>query len=296
MTTPAEAGGRTPRRSAGSRRVPSEIFAVIGPVTLATGLLYYFGYVSARAYYAYFGIGLSALDFDPTSYLARSPVTLFKPITTILLLAFVLLLLHHAVVFTLKRAGTRAARIVAVTTVGLGLVSCVVGLVGLYGPPLGVLAPTALGAFAVLVEYGLWTATRCSALPAWLGQAAVAHVTGLRRAILVLVLVLSVFWAVSNLAEERGLAGARLTEQVLAAMPRAVVYSDKDLQLTGPGITVSAPIGADQAKHFRYAGLRPLLYAGGKWFLLPAGWRAGSGSTVLILQPDPIGTRVELAP
>ena len=54
--------------------------------------------------------------------------------------------------------------------------------------------------------------------------------------------------------------------------------------------------GQDTAYHFRYIGLRLLVYAQGRWFLLPAGWTATNGSTVIVLDDDPGHVRVDLAP
>ena len=83
----------------------------------------------------------------------------------------------------------------------------------------------------------------------------------------------------------------------LSLQPQAVVYSAKDLQLDdGPDVKTELIDGEDSAFAFRYSGLRPLLYANDRWFLLPVGWRQGLGATVIVLHDDPAHVRVDLAP
>ena len=72
--------------------------------------------------------------------------------------------------------------------------------------------------------------------------------------------------------------------------------SEKDLHLPGPQVGVTALDGTNSAYSFQYNGLRPLLYANHRWFLLPVGWTHGNGSTVIVLQDDPGHVRVDLAP
>jgi hypothetical protein len=107
---------------------------------------------------------------------------------------------------------------------------------------------------------------------------------------------IAVFWAVTDIAAERGTATARLVEPTLRIRPQAVVYSEKDLHLPGPEVGVVALSGADSAYAFRYNGQRPLLYANGRWFLLPVGWTHDNGATVIVLEDDPGHLRVDLAP
>jgi hypothetical protein len=77
---------------------------------------------------------------------------------------------------------------------------------------------------------------------------------------------------------------------------QAVVYSQNDLHLSGPYVGVAVLSGKNTAYHFRYNGLRPLVYANNRWFLLPVGWTHNNGLTVIVLQDDPDRVRVDLAP
>jgi hypothetical protein len=61
-------------------------------------------------------------------------------------------------------------------------------------------------------------------------------------------------------------------------------------------VGVTALSGKETAYRFRYNGLRPLLYARDRRFLLPVDWTHDNGSTVIVLQDDPSRVRVDLAP
>jgi hypothetical protein len=53
--------------------------------------------------------------------------------------------------------------------------------------------------------------------------------------------------------------------------------------------------GPDAAYRFRYTGLKLIVRAGGRWFLLPAGWTPGNRGAALLL-PDTDDLRVEFTP
>jgi hypothetical protein len=178
----------------------------------------------------------------------------------------------------------------------VGIVLGAVGAAGLYGEPLGLLSPISLAVSALLLEYALWTIDRYGAsFPARV-TASVRVSVGLRRGLLTALVLIAVFWAVTHLAQARGTMNARLAEMSLRRQSQAVVYSEKELHLPGPGVGVVVIEGEDGGYRFRYNGLRPLIYANGRWLLLPVGWKHDNDSTVIILQDDPGKVRVDLAP
>ncbi|WP_204325447.1 hypothetical protein, partial [Stenotrophomonas maltophilia] len=83
------------------------------PTTVLTALLYFYGYVSLKAYYSYFGISLSVLDLSTTDYLVRTPDTLFRPLAALVIVMVGAYVFHYVLVEVLKRAGPRRARWVA---------------------------------------------------------------------------------------------------------------------------------------------------------------------------------------
>jgi hypothetical protein len=276
-------------------RSASEVLAVVGPTSILTGILYYFGYVSAKAFYSYFGVGLSALDFSTTNYLVRSADTLFRPLATLLILMVVVFVAHHLLSEALNLGGPRWARGAAFSICVASAVLAGVGLLGLYTEPHGLWSPLSLAISALLLEYSVWTASQYADPPPRLGALIHAGVN-LRRGLIAALVLTAVFWAVTGIAQERGIATARVLELSLRLQPQAVVYSEKDLHLPGPEVGVTALDGGNSGYGFRYNGLRPLLYANDRWFLLPVGWRHDNGSTMIVLQDDPSRIRVDLAP
>lgn len=53
------------------------VAGVVAPTTVITGLCYYFGFVSARAYFAYFGVDTESFQYSTTDYVLRSVSVLY---------------------------------------------------------------------------------------------------------------------------------------------------------------------------------------------------------------------------
>jgi hypothetical protein len=273
----------------------SDIVTIIGPVGLLTGILYYFGYVSARAYFSYFGISLSALDLSADSYLLGDADTFFKPAAAVLVLAIVVFVAHHLVS---QLFGRLRPAWVAGLLIGLGAVTAALaafGLLGLFGRTGGLTSAVALAIAGLLAEYTVSIAARCPVTSARL-TTAVQRGKNLRRGLALSLVLVATFWAVENVAYQRGISEAELVEYSLPLQPQAVVYSDRDLDIPGLDVGKTVLRGADSAYRYRYNGLRPLLYAHDRWFLLPVSWTHDDGETVIVLQDDPGHMRVDLAP
>jgi hypothetical protein len=274
------------------------------PTGMLAGLLYYFGYVRGRAFYAYFGLHLSALDLSPATYVVGSADALFRPFATLAIALGLVFVAHHGIVLALAHGSSRSARAVALGLCVVGALLGVVGVLGLYGPPrvigeagatLAVWSPLALASAGLLFEYGIWTASHYAVPPPRIAAVLRTNVE-LRRGIVGALVLIAAFWGVTNAARARGEANARLYELSLPLQSQAVVYSRHDLHLPGPGVARTELDDADSAYRFRYNGLRPLLYAKDRWYLLPVGWTHANGSTVIVLQDDPERVRVDLAP
>lgn len=48
------------------------VAGVVAPTTVITGLCYYFGFVSARAYFGYFGVDTESFEYSTADYVLRS--------------------------------------------------------------------------------------------------------------------------------------------------------------------------------------------------------------------------------
>jgi hypothetical protein len=293
MASETEAAQSPDVKQGASRPTVLDWVAVVGPISLLTGILLYFGYVSSKSYYAYFGVSLSALGLPSTDYVLRSPDTLFKPAVTLVLVLLLVLLAHQILVIVLAGARALTQRAATLALFVLALAAGAVGLDGLFREPRGASSGIALGVAGCLVEYSFWTASRLDVLPRGLGHLYTAGLT-LRRGLISALVVAAAFWATTNVAYANGISAARLVERSLPLQSQAVVYSELELQM--PGATATRLIGKDTAYRFRYNGLRPLYYADGRWFLLPVRWAHNNGLTVIVLPAGPGRMRVDLAP
>ena len=61
--------------------------SIVAPATLLSALLFYFGYVSSRAQYDYFGVDVDTIGLSTQDYVMRSPQPLLTPLLALLLLA-----------------------------------------------------------------------------------------------------------------------------------------------------------------------------------------------------------------
>jgi hypothetical protein len=246
---------------------------IITPVTLLSALLFYFGYVSARAQYEYFGIDVDTIGLSTQDYVMRSPQPLLVPLLVITLLAVAGLLLHNAVHPTAV-AVRRAARI---TTVVL-----VLGVVGLVTYPLigrlpyyALVVPAVIGLSAAVLAY--LTYLRRKADPT-LGPQRILI------ALLAVVTITCAFWATATTAQYSGRGLAKSDARQLNRFPVVILDTKERLALRSPGIEETAlRAGAGQTFNYRYRGLRLLVVGEDRLFLVPQNWTASNTTLVLPL-------------
>jgi hypothetical protein len=272
---------------------------VLAPASLLTAIVYYFGYVREQALFAYFGVDLGSLGFSTADYLVRSAGTIFVLIATLLVAAVIAVAGHHLLIYLVKRAPVQWQQVAWTALGAVAVVLLLVGTTGLarrHDPLLDpLLAPVALAAGAVLLEYGIEAGQTTGALPGPV-TAALSGTRILRRVLTVALVLVALFWTTATIAVQRGLDTARAIETSLAVQPQAVIYSRDRLQITGPGVKVSVLDARAAAYRYRYNGLRPLVHAGGYWMLLPVGWKHGAGDTTILLRDTSTGIRIDLAP
>jgi hypothetical protein len=292
-----EAGEEPEARAGGGPELPLRgvlemVGLVVAPTSLVTALLFYFGWARARATYEHFGIDHSALGFTLQEYLVRSVGTTFEPLVLLMLLVLGGLWAHGALARALRSdPHPRPYDRVWVVAVALGGLLLTIGLTGMLNwvwyrvrfP----LVPVSLGVGLALVLYG-------AGLRGRLRRPAPSSLRGPRLALAGTLLVVTLFWTVSSSAEASGAQHGRRLAVTIWKMPDATVYSAQRLQLTGPGVHEEPLGGTDAAYRFRTTGLKLLVRAGGKWFLLPACWTREAGAAILL--PDRDDLRVELDP
>lgn len=292
----ASSGRRQPRRSRalGGPRLNQEssspdgksyrewLGAIAGATTLFGALLYYFGWARTSAAFGYFGIQTDVLGLSFQDYLLRSIRSAYQP----LLVVAVLLLVGFGLRRVLDRPGVSVPA--AMSFMGLGGIAVLVGVAAVAGLVTFTLdwplVPALLLGGTVLCVTG-------ASLRGW------ARLDGRRpgapHALIAATIVLLSFWLVSSYATYLGTGAGASVAKNLEQRPSVVVLSQKSLALHGTG--VRGTVLAQDAAAFRYcySGLRLLIRAGGRLFLLPEGWTSGRDPVIVL--PEDASTRFEYA-
>ena len=146
----------TPR---GIDRWVSLATSFVAPVTVISGVLFYFGYVAARAQYDYFGLDVDVIGLSTRAYVMRSPQPLLTPMLVLTLGGVAVVAFHHWV----RRHATESwfGRVVR-AVLGTGLVLLAAGTLLLAGFSVvggwayySLVTPVLLGGGAALVAYAL---------------------------------------------------------------------------------------------------------------------------------------------
>lgn len=282
---------------------------IIAPATVLSAVLFYFGYVSSRAQYEYFGIDVDAIGLSTRDYVMRSPQPLLVPLLVLVLLAAALLVLDAAVSTRVGAAVAEAGEDPRAPTGGrvpvlrrLTRVTSMVGLVGLaagvalllgyrfvrdwvfydLATPLIFVVGAGLVAYASRVSALLGRQRTPQAPPdppdssAWLRRMA--------RLLVYVVIVAGIFWTTATIAQWSGRGLARDQARHLDRLPWVVLDTRERLYLRSPGIDERAlPDAEGQSFHYRYRNLRLLIVGHERMFLVPARWSAASATLVVPL-------------
>jgi hypothetical protein len=282
-------------------RVLQVVTAIIAPTTLLTALLFYFGWLRTNSLFRHFGVEATALGFTTQDYLLRSGEALYAPLGTLLVAALAGLWVHGLVSAWLASGDRHEWLRPAAAGLGIaGLALFAVGVAAILLPrlfqPESLVPPLCLGLGAVLGAYGRWLWQRDLELkdsshgggrPGWAGL--------VNLVLVVLLVVLSLFWATTNYAQGYGRGRAAVFARNLAARPGVVVYSAERLFLGGPGVVETTLPAAEHASYrYRYGGLRLLTESRGRLFLLPEEWTPADGSAIVLAVDDKV--RVEFVP
>jgi 4-amino-4-deoxy-L-arabinose transferase-like glycosyltransferase len=277
---PVDAGA-----NAGSTTIPrwaQMLGAVIAPSSLITALAFYFGEVRTDAYYSYFGIDRSMINFATPDYLLRSTDVLFIPLGALLIGALLLLWGH----FLLQSHHFRDGRLhgcVAAVCIALGGVLLVMGAIDAWqGLPFhtpflfGRLSP---GVGIALLAYGMRLRG---------GTGSRGWGSAVNRTLVGFLIILSLFAATSDYAAALGRGRAQQFAAGLLDQPEAVVYSKEPLHIEGFGVEpTSLNEDGNLGYRYRYRGLRSLLRSGGHYFLVPALWSQSNDAMAIVLPDTP---------
>lgn len=262
-------------------RVLSIGASIVAPITAISTLLFYFGYVSTREQYLFFGLDVDTIGLSTQDFVMRSGQPLLAPIIVLTLLGAAAILVTRR----LRPALVAHSR----TGAALGAVLLALGLVLLL-------------AFAAIGDWPYYPLATPVVLA--LGGAVTAYALGLlggpipARVALWLVVAAAIFWANATVAQWSGAGLAREQAERLDELPQVVVDTQERLYLRTADIAESAlPAEEDQKFRYRYRGWRLLIQNGDRMFLVPCRpsgsacvWVAGSPT--LLLSPGAT-TRVQ---
>ncbi|MDQ3788050.1 MAG: hypothetical protein M3422_12515 [Actinomycetota bacterium] len=260
--------------------------SIVAPATALSAVLFYFGYVSSRAQYEYFGIDVDTVGLGTQDYIMRSPQPLLVPLLVLAILGIAVLALLSATRNWVADRAELADSLARVCTIA-GLVLFGAGLVllvtyyqlqdwQLYAlvTPLLIGLGAALLAYAGRVRKLLGGTTRS-------GQRSLL----LRHSSDVLVFVviaISVFWITATVAQWSGRGLALRQARELDQLPSVILDTRERLFLRSPGIHESVLAEAPgQTFRYRYRNLRLLIHGNDRMFLVPYRWSA-SNSTLVV--------------
>ena len=267
---------------------------VVAPTTVAAALLYYFGYVTTYARFAYFGVDLSTLGLSTQELALRSIGAIFPALAVMLLLGLAVLLGQRAV--RAARLRPRAERVLRIggTVIGLfGVVMVVRAVTGMLWADLAErelpgLTPLCLGLGPLLVLFG----KNLRSAPVARGPAA-----GTRLAVQVLVAglaVLGLFWLTNTFAAAYGRGQGEADRVHMAERPAVTLDTQERLYLRSSVQETTLPPDSDQKFRYRYRDLRLLIEAQDRLFLVPSAWQPGLGSVIVVAHDADV--RVQFAP
>lgn len=288
---PPQAPAPAPAPEAGLATKLSQWGAVIAPTTVVTAMLLYFGYIATRARFAYFGVYLDLTDLSSRDLVLYGIEVLYLPVALLLLAALVVGAGHFGATRLTGRAGLMAAGLVGLTGVLLSA-RAVIGLVVAHVSRDEAPGSTALALAAgpVLIAYAAGLAARARPPGAWyaesrrLRRAGVAAIAGLA--------VTGLFWAGTSFAWRLG--EGRAYDDALRLPDRPEVVLDTGERLVDlPPYVRETPLAAEPGAtyHYRYRGLRLLIQAGGRLFLVPEHWTV-QGRTLILPYDESVRLQV----
>ena len=268
----------------GTARIVLEWVGVLVPfTTILTALAFWFGWTLTNARSRYLGVDASVFEFSPTDYMLRSADAVIVPIIVVCLVGIAWLGVL-ALVLNLMRSGRRIAGVRLGAQIGLvvATMGLVIAVRAMFVPmPAGtwyLLAPLLLGGSAALAATAIAVLRRSSSRPPTKDTRMWARSSAVLSATLV---VISLFWAATLYADALGRGRGMDVERQLDQLPATTVFSAMSLGLGDP-VTETVIEGADAQYRYRYDGLRLLLRSADTYFLLPEGWRHGSGAVIVL--------------
>jgi hypothetical protein len=263
-------------------RVTKLLKEVVAPTTLATALLFYFGWSHAYWFFDYFGVNSTLLGLTTSDYLMRGLDGLFVPLVVVAALGLVVVWARWLWVDRLR--GRKWPPWVPAALGGLGALLCANGLSRIlvetpFNRALAV-APLSLAAGVVLATGAVRLST---------AHRKRAQIGGLvEYGAVFLLIALSLFWAVTDYSAAVGRSRAAQFVRDLPTHAEAIVYSKHRLNMTSGGIAVVHCRDPEAAYQYRYNGLALMLHSNDQYVLIPKDWSRGDGVAVVLPRNDDV--------
>lgn len=287
----------------------SLITVVASQAVVVTGVLYYFGWAYARAFYAHFAVDLRLLGFSTQDYVLRSLNGGFRPALIALFMIVALIAARqlpewHAV---RRRRPRRVLRlwVAATGAAGAAITASVAAVMFIHLPKttppavtrgLDVWLPIMLIAGVALLGYSNALRMRYRALLGTSRHIVKSEASTLRisTAALIALALVGCFWAVGSHADREGRATARRAEAAhFHDYPSVLIFSVDRLGIEGPG-TITGEINFPGERYkWVYSGVWLLARTHDRYILLPQQWKATRDRVFVI--PDSDTIRIDIA-
>ncbi|MFE3244341.1 hypothetical protein [Kitasatospora indigofera] len=280
---------------------------VLAPGTLVIGLLYYFGSTYTAAYYAFFGVPTSDLSFSVQGYLANSANAVFLPVWSVLCCALVVTLVLCAADGRVRlRRGAAGWRRAYPVLLLAGLALLLLGFAVFLEPPWWSrsvlsrlrpgwpreLVPPLVVAAGAGLAVGAVSLRRLGRRPVR-GGAPGERVWTATAAVLVAMLVLTVFFALARYAGDTGRAKASAdAASGFRGGTFALLYLRHPMVYDVTGISFHDMGEGGGPFRYRYAGFVVLAKSPSSYYLVSHEWRPGNDVTVVLPEDDSV--RVEV--
>ncbi|MCX5328975.1 MULTISPECIES: hypothetical protein [unclassified Streptomyces] len=303
-TPPAPEPAGEPESSTDQQPVSARIRQLaeaIGPTTLATALLVYFGYVATRARYQYFGVPLDMTGLSNQDLMLQGLEVVYVPAALMFLGVLTCVGIHAFVKWLLARdtgddsSTTHALLAYLIMLVGVLLIAR--ALIGMFVQDsdtsviIGA-TPLSLAIGPAAVAYGIWVYTQQR------GRTLLSRRLARNGALCAVGLFIAgLFWASTQLAWAYGTGRGEEDASRLDLRPEVVIDTKEPLDGLPTGVTAIRLDDSEKearAYHHRYAGFRLLLSSGGRLFLVTPDWELGRDRTIVLPYGDDI--RVQLMP
>ncbi|WKG06924.1 hypothetical protein QX204_17550 [Nocardia sp. PE-7] len=264
---------------------------ILAPITVITGLCFYFGLVAARKYYGYFGVDANALGLTSADYVMRSVSVLYPLIVALLALYWVSVWVREYADRAIH--GGRHPRVVrccAWGCVALGIALTARGILGVTAPGLVLVdfvgfTPGALGIGACLLIVGGWAVRQVRSLSSPRPSTSVRRASQVAAGATV---ILALFWLTNIFATDHGLHAAKDTAAGLWRRETVVVLDTFERLYAPPEFLreTMLPVVAGQRFHYRYECFRTLEVRPDRVVLVPVKWSPENGYSLIVRFDD----------